>query len=1020
MTKRLSETAADSSSAFSLFKCISSVRYLNRLKFFSTINHELDRIKSERESPEIIALVADWGQGKSFFLDIIKEYSNSSSIAVIKENFSNVLENWIPNRDGILLIDEVENLVDSAIFGKYKEKIRDFWINIKTLANSKGNSIIYLSMTPSAYSKIFSVGGQLQLMFQETFPALVERVKKVTLNTPSKLEFLLMLNCSMKLRGFDEEDLISYLKYMDLPFWVTQPERRKYVRLINEVIMDNFPSVENTFQEISRGPAKSFLNDEEETVREKELLRLEDEIDRSDRVNFYKSLMCRVGIDKSEILEPLKYMLVKGNLVPYSKWIQVTSDSEVAQNLEDFLLTVKKGKDLEDSLYIFISEELEKLVYEGIISDFEELEAIKEKVLPLANVEAYAMRWDFYEKIVNTNVGGLIVDFKTREMKDMALRFVNDNLTDNKKLIESIINFIDIGKQEWKVEERGQLSLPATLIQLTVGEKKINLMLAIPTSHQDTEKIIEKIKSSQDIIHSLLLINNEFVENNMDDIERLVKITNNLSITMMRIDVPTPMKRQLLYMLFAKKTMKNINIRYDALEIKLGELKRNVEKCINESYEKLIIPQLPAINKRLIQSFNWILFYPEDGIAEVKDIFEKTNDVVNQRFRIFGSKQFHLEDFETETVLEKEIVPYLTDNEIIRSKEGFLDYSNLYGETINKISTILAGYLKQRIDDYVNPLVNFFISSSSTSPDEKFLNTIAKLLQTKNDQSLLFLVYVSVISGLLVSKMDKEKIIDAIIEKINQLPKKEVNDDYFITAKRRDAGIRSLSEMRNIMEKYRELCMLSKENVNNLRFCASYIALNSIYSKLSATAEESRNKMNNEIEIQILKKVDTLVKARKFLGINEPTEEEKIIEEILNNIRNIKNIAKEISDTLKEIYENNKGEEFKRSLDEVVSAIGMDEDQPIHLGLFIANLTNAVLDGVRTSIIDYLNKVDIFNMIQRVKGSARVIKDIDVLLDSLNKTMPELPLIKEEKTKVAQEIEDTVSKIRERVKEIEG
>lgn len=134
----------------------------------------------------------------------------------------------------------------------------------------------------------------------------------------------------------------------------------------------------------------------------------------------------------------------------------------------------------------------------------------------------------------------------------------------------------------------------------------------------------------------------------------------------------------------------------------------------------------------------------------------------------------------------------------------------------------------------------------------------------------------------------------------------------------------------------------------------------------------------------------------------------------------MKNIAKEISDTLKEIYENNKGEEFKRSLDEVVSAIGMDEDQPIHLGLFIANLTNAVLDGVRTSIIDYLNKVDIFNMIQGVKGSARVIKDIDVLLDSLNKTMPELPLIKEEKTKVAQEIEDTVSKIRERVKEIEG
>ncbi|BBG22731.1 hypothetical protein IC006_0015 [Sulfuracidifex tepidarius] len=1016
MAKRLSETAADSQSAFSLFRCVSNIRYVNRLKFFSEVEHELKRIKSDRESPEIIALVADWGQGKSFFLDIIQEYGKEYHIDIKKVNFSDILDQWVPPKEGVVLIDEVENLVDPIVFSRHREEISDFWINLKTLANSQGNSIIYLSMTPSAFSKIFSVGGQIQYLFQETFPAFLERIKKVSLSLPSKLEFLLMINCSLKQNGFGDPDILKYLEFMDLPFWVTQPERRKYTRLINDVILSNFPSVEETFQEIARGTSKNVLNDEEETVKEKELLKLEDEVEVSERKRIYSTLMKRIGLTEDEIIEPLKKVVVKGSLIPYSKWLQATSDLPLASNLEDFLLTISRSRSVEDSLYIFVSEELEKVVYEGISADTDTLKKLKERTLPLASGEFYALRWDFYERIVNANVGGLIVDFKSREEKEMALRFVNENITDNKKLMESLVNFIKVAKTEWKVDKVNVMSSQLASLQISINEKRINVLLLYPTSEVD-ESILER--SQNDVVHSVIVIKNDFVTDNQDMIGKLLGSMDKLSISSTLLDIPVPTRRQLLYLLFANKLREGANIRYDSIEIKLGELKREIENTVNKAYDTLIFPQLPATKQRLIQSFNWLIFYPMNEVAEVKDVFEKTDSIVNQKFRIFGSKQFHLEDFETESLLQEEIVPYLVSNGVIKEKNGLLDFRDLNGEVPRRISSIVAGLIRQKYGEYVPMLVNSFISSASGTPDEKLVNTVARLFQTKADQSLNFLTYVSLVSGELFKNLEKDEIIKSILNKISEISQNNI-DDYFLTAKRRDAGIRSLSEMRNVMLRYKDMCMKAEEDLSFLRFCSAYVALSSIYDKLSSLAEESNNQTENQVKLEILNKIDVIVKVRKFLGIEEPTEEERLIETIIAKVNHIGEISREIEKIIRNLYNEGKGEEFKEAMDETLSAISMPQDQPVHLKLFVMKVLRSTLNGMRVPLIDFLKDMEIFNDINKLKDSSRIIADIEILFDSLNKAMPELPLIRKETSKVSQEIEETMEEIKMKVSKYEN
>ncbi len=1015
MAKRLSETAADSQSAFSLFKCVSDIRYVNRLKFFSEIEQELKRIKSDRESPEIIALVADWGQGKSFFLDIMQEYGRVHHIKIKKVNFSDILDQWIAPKDGVVLIDEVENLVDPIVFAKYRDKISDFWINLKTLANSQGNSVVYLSMTPSAFSKIFSVGGQIQYLFQETFPAFLERIKKVSLNLPSKLEFLLMINCSLKQNGLSEAEILNYLEFMDLPFWVTQPERRKYTRLINDIILGSFPVVERTFQEIARGASKSFLNDEEETVKEKELLKLEDEVEFDERKRIYSALMKRVGLVEDEIVEPLKGVVVKGSLIPYNKWLQATSDLPLASNLEDFLLTVSRTRNVEDSLYVFVSEELEKVVYEGITTDADTMKKLKERTLPLASGDFYALRWDFYERVVNANVGGLIVDFKSREERDMALRFVNENITDNKKLMESIVNFIKVAKPEWKID-KVNISSQLTSLQVSINDKKINILYLYPTSEIE-QFALRHLQN--DIVHSMIVIKNDFVADNQEIVGKLMDDMSKLGVSSTLLDIPVPARRQLLYMLFASKLREGANIRYDSIEIKLGEIKRGIEKTVNEAYEKLVFPQLPATKQRLIQSFNWLVFYPLNEVAEVKDVFEKTDSIVNQKFRTFGSKQFHLEDFETENSLQEEIIPYLISNGIIKEKNGLLDFRDLYGEVPQRVSSIIAGLIKQKYDDYMNMVVNSFISSASGTPDEKFVNAVARLFQTKADQSMSFITYVSLVSGELFKNLDKDKIIESLLNKISELNQND-RDDYFLTAKRRDAGIRSLSEMKNTMLHYKDMCMKVKEDLSFLRFCSAYIALSSTYTKLSSLAEESNNQAENQVKLEISDKIDVIVRARKFLGIEEETEEEKTVEEIMTRLNNMGEISREMEGIIRNLYNEGKGEEFKQALDETLSAISMTQEQPVHLRLFIMKVLKSTVSGMRIPLMDFFKDMEIFSYINKLKDSSRTIADIEILLDSLNKAMPELPLIKKETSKVSQEIEEIMKEIKMKVSKIES
>ncbi|TRM86045.1 hypothetical protein DJ526_10320, partial [Sulfolobus sp. A20-N-G8] len=74
-SKRVSETASDPSYIYQIFSCVvdESQQYLDRLKFFKQAKDEIERISVYKQSPEIVALVADWGQGKSSLLDIIEE-----------------------------------------------------------------------------------------------------------------------------------------------------------------------------------------------------------------------------------------------------------------------------------------------------------------------------------------------------------------------------------------------------------------------------------------------------------------------------------------------------------------------------------------------------------------------------------------------------------------------------------------------------------------------------------------------------------------------------------------------------------------------------------------------------------------------------------------------------------------------------------------------------------------------------------------------------------------------------------
>lgn len=1013
MAKRFSETAADTKSAFSLFRCIATGRYVNRLKFFSEVEHEIERVKSERESPEIIALLADWGQGKSFFLDILKEYGDSYGVKVVKEDFLRVLDGWAPPREGVVLIDEVESLVDPAIFSKYREKIRDFWIDMKNLANSKGSSIIYLSMTPSAFNKIFGTGGQVQSMFQETFPAFLERVKKVTLSLPSKLEFLMMLRCSLTQAGFADDEVVKYLEFMDLPFWVTSPERRKYTRLVNEILLNRFPSVEATFHEIARGPSKTLLNDEEETVKEKELLRLEDQVEKVDRDKIYRALMKRVGITEDELVEPLKSVSVRGGLVPYSQWLQITSDLPPASNLEDFLLTVKQNRDTEDSLYVFVSDELESVIYEGLVSDSSSLQKIKERALSLATGEFYALRWDFYERLVNANVGGLIVDFKSREDKENALRFVNENLADTKKFLEALISFIRISEPEWKVDKPYVTANNAS-VQISISDKRVNLEIIYPTPDL---KNVNLNQQQKEILHALLVIRNDFLSDE-STLRKLLEETRDYSVSLNYIDVPTPMKRQLLYMLFSHKTGAG-SVRPEVIEIKLGELKREVEKVVDSAYRSLIIPQLPMTGKRLIQSFNWLMFYPLNRIAETGEVFERTDAVVNQKFRIFGSKQFHLEDFETENVLEKEVIPYLVSNHIIKLKNGLLDFQDLYGDLPRRFSKVVAGYLRQnKYQDYIQFLINFFISSASGSSDEKFTNLVSKVMQTKPDQSLVFLTYVSLISGELIRNLNNPSIVDSILKRISEMTEGN-RDDFFLTAKRRDAGIRSLREMRSIMAQYKDTCMKSKEDLSYLRFCASYVALHATYERLSSLAEENNEEAENKVKTDVLKKVAVVANARKFLNINEETDEETLVNCIMKEIEDVTELSQQMGKTVGKLYSEGQGENFKRVLDESLSAISMDQDQPIHVKLFSMKVLKYTLDGVRVPILDLLKDVEVFEKVNRLKPASRHLVDLEILLDSVTKAMPELPLVRKELSEISIEIEGMIKKIKDKVREIE-
>ncbi|WP_338603975.1 hypothetical protein V6M85_05430 [Sulfolobus tengchongensis] len=1006
-TKRLSETAADSSFIYQIFSCVSnSTPYIDRLRFFKQVKDEIDRIASKRQSPEIVALTADWGQGKSTFLDIIEEYGKRNKINVTKISFMDLItgiEDLLSFKDGVYLVDEVESSVD--YFLDYQHEIKEFWSKIKELANVSGDSTIYLSMTPSAYSKVFGPGGQLQTLFPETYLALIERIRRINIENPSKLEFILMLKCMLKLVGIQD---FTILQYMDMPYWVIDQERRKYVRFFNEILCKNLKNIDNIFLELARSDKGTSLNSEGDTVKLDTLAKLENEVDRKEVTKLYKILMSRIFTDEKLIVKPLDQHVVKGSLIPYSRWIETFPKNQ--DHIEDFLLTY-----YDDDFYIFISDDLERVVYESV--DISNVKENARKLKIFSKSEAYALSWNFFESVINTNIGGLVVDFRTREIRDKALQFVNTYIADREKEIESLIHLMEIeGVTINNVKRIGEF---ARVLNIN-GDRTI--ILAKLVDESEVNELIKEIKESNEIIHGVIIVETQA------DKEKLINLLNELAIAYTEINVTTPKKRQLLYLLFSR--IYNLGkIRHDSIDLRLGDIKNAIFTLLLKINDNLNLKQLPILkNKRLIQSFNWIIFYPSTKITNIEEVFEKVNDIVNEKFRMYGSKQFHLEDIETSNTFIEDVVSYFTSNEIIKIKSNYIDFSELAGETLSEFSKLFAGFIKQKYkheaEEIVANYIMYYVNQQEAKRKDSKNNPLILAYQIFSpdkkigqNPTLDFFVYSSIVTGEIAKYMNKELIFSKLNEQIKKIKEKLDNPysryGYFITAKRRGAAIRSLTEMREIIDIYERNCVDFKD----IRLCYAYLYLSNLYLELLKETERAINEVE-EIRADILKRLEIINKAKKYVKIDDNIEEVEKINEIMRELKDHFDLTMaKLAEKIQIINEKGKTESFKKYLDYLLATIRVDDNNS-NLYLLLFKLLREVLNGTTINGIEELKGTVVEEISELGKIGAEII-NLNIIIEELEKISPELPKLRENIERNKQKIEELIREIKEVIESYE-
>ncbi|MCW1292652.1 MAG: hypothetical protein QW213_06815 [Thermoproteota archaeon] len=1015
--KRVTETASDSSYIYQIFSCvIENTRYINRLRFFKQVKDELDRISSKKQSPEIVALIGDWGQGKTAFLDILEEYSKNNNIKIFKIPFTKLLnepKTILTFKNNVYLIDEVESSVD--YFEEHKQEIRDFWNEIKELANSEGNSVIYLSITSTAYSKIFEIGGHLYQLFPETYQAFLERIRKVNLGNPSKLEFLLMMNCMLKLSNIQDSEL---LKYMDLAYWVIDQERRKYVRYFNDIICTNYPNLDKIFNDLARSEKGMQLNAEGETVKLDVLTKLENSLDQKEIEKLYRILMSRIFIDRNLIIKELESDIVKGFLVPYSKWVE-EFPKFYQDRLEDFLLTYNDNK-----FFIFLSDNLERVVDEEInIGKINEI--LIEKLRQFAVSEAYALSWSFFENIANTNISDSVVEFRSREIRDKALKFVNTTLNERERELDAIENFIEI--QGIKILNKNRLNDYTRFLRLNKEGNSFNIIITKPVDNKEMENLINEIKKSKEIINGVIIIDSKIT------MEKLIKLLELNAIAYTKLQISTPKKRQLLYLLFSKIYNQG-KVRSDVLALKLGDIKNPIFNLLSEIINNINLKPLPETKKELIPSFNWLIFYPDSKIVSANEIFDKVNEVINERFRIYGAKQFHLEDIETANTFVEDVLLYFFDNKIVKINDNYIDFSDFVGETLANFSRLFAGFIKQKYKQEAEEVTSNYILYLSEiidikrkDKDDKY-NPYSLAYQLfspdkKIRPTLDFLVYASITTGQLAKNLNYQSIYEKIVEYCKKR-KQEIESKssylrygYFITAKKRGAAIRSLSEMKEVIEKYLENCIEKKD----IRLCYDYLYTSKLYLELLNETENSVNEVE-EIRKDISSRLQIIESAKKYLNINEEIEEVKKIRDIEYGLEeNFEHIIEELAKKIQQINEEGKTNDFKKFLDSLLEKINKDKynrnpKYNLNLYFILFKLLEEMLNGEKFIMTEkQLLKGTIIENILSLSVIGNQISSLTSTLEKLNKISPQSPKISDSIEKKKQKVDDLIREIKEMI-----
>ncbi|MEW9491791.1 MAG: hypothetical protein TQ35_0006275 [Candidatus Aramenus sulfurataquae] len=1007
---RLSETSADPESIFKLYKCVvSKTKHVDRLRFFRQVGEEIARVKSPRESPEIIALVADWGQGKTTFLSIVSEALNEVGKRFAKLNFVDVLKNLKVLEEvklnDVVLIDEVESAIDFATT-KYSDQIKEFWLFVKELANSKGNKVVYLSMTPSAYSKLFS--NILPSMFPETYYSILQRMKRVVIGTPTKLEFLAMMSCLLDFNNAKDD----VLKWMDLPFWTITPERRRYAKFFNDVVCNSY-AFEDQSEFVFKGVLESkWLNEEEETIRVQNLLKVEEGLDKEEVSKFHKSLMARI-FDGSLLVERLSPHVVKGFTVSYDSWREVMGDS----NLDDFLLLYNPGKDFDSSLFVFVSEDMDKVLQEGVKR--EEMKKAVERLLVRKRGEAFAYTWNFFESLVNTNVGNYVVEFKSREVKERAIKFVNENLLSVEKELDGVISLVKLLNGE--VEET-RISDRLRVLKWGNQERKFTVALAKVLNQSDLESLMSFLDHREDaLLDGLILVSSDYI-NAKDVSKAIIEKCDRLSITLTVLDLTTPVKRQLLYLLYYFLNRSSVELKEDRVDLRLGDVKRQIQELSEEVRKKVEVRLLPVAkgNKRPIQSLNWVIFNYEVYPEKVSSIFSKVNELVNEKFRIFGSKQFKLEDIETEESLS-EIVDYLAENGIVNSSNGVVNYEDLAGSYLKEFAKTLSGYLRQRYGEKVEEVVVDYILFLAKLKEKVQLN-LSKVFDPRRSSSVEFLIYASLATGEIARHLEVGKLRELLEWKAKELLEKlnyDVSYGYFITAKARGAGIRSLSEMKESMLKFKENAEKAAKGGdvrNYFRLYFAFFNLYSLYKDFLEETERARNKAS-KIKEEVEKKLEVIKEAKKLAGVRGEVEEEAELREWLRRLdENFDDLIKELSSAIQKA--NNKEFDAIRNLIEMVQKNSQEESNNLYL--LVWEIAKMSLENYPLIFPQSLKETSLYKLYVKALSIGEGIKRLEELIREVNRQDPSLRKLKESVNKEREEISEVYSRLKVKLDEIAG